>query len=93
MIKIFDYSKLVDRKFDKEIINYIGLIHEFKGRQELFLNQRKDDLDKLIEISKIQSTEASNEIEGIITTNQRLKELMADKTTPKNRSEKEIQRK
>ena len=91
MRKIFDYSKLVDRKFDKEIINYIGLIHEFKGRQELFLNQRKDDLDKLIEISKIQSTKASNEIEGIITTNQRLKELMADKTTPKNRSEKEIQ--
>ena len=91
MRKIFDYSKLVDRKFDKEIINYIGLIHEFKGRQELFLNQRKDDLDKLIEISKIQSTEASNEIEGIITTNQRLKKLMADKTTPKNRSEKEIQ--
>ncbi len=91
MRKIFDYSKLIDRKFGKEIINYIGLVHEFKGRQELFLNQRKDDLDKLIEISKIQSTEASNEIEGIITTNQRLKELMADKTTPKNRSEKEIQ--
>ena len=91
MRKIFDYSKLVDRKFGKEIINYIGLIHEFKGRQELFLNQRKDDLDRLIEISKIQSTEASNEIEGIITTNQRLKELMANKTTPKNRSEKEIQ--
>ena len=91
MRKIFDYSKLVDRKFDKEIINYIGLIHEFKGRQELFLNQRKDDLDRLIEISKIQSTEASNEIEGIITTNQRLKELMADKTTPKNKNEKEIQ--
>lgn len=91
MKKIFDYSKLIDRKFDKETINYIGLIHEFKGRQELFLNQRKDDLNKLIEISKIQSTEASNEIEGIITTNQRLKELMADKTTPRNRSEKEIQ--
>ncbi len=91
MRKIFDYSKLIDRKFDKETINFIGLIHEFKGRQELFLNQRKDDLNKLIEISKIQSTEASNEIEGIITTNQRLKELMADKTTPRNRSEKEIQ--
>lgn len=91
MRKVFDYSKLADRKYDKEIINYIGLIHEFKGRQELFLSQRKDDLNKLVEISKVQSTEASNEIEGIITTNQRLKELMADKTTPKNRSEKEIQ--
>ena len=91
MRKTFDYSKLIDRKFDKEIINYIGLIHEYKGRQDLFLSQRKVDLDKLVEISKIQSTEASNEIEGIITTNQRFKELMADKTTPRNRSEKEIQ--
>ncbi len=91
MRKVFDYSKLIDYKFDKEIINYIGLIHEYKGRQELFLEQRKDNLDKLVEISKIQSTEASNEIEGIITTNQRLKELMNDKTTPRNRSEKEIQ--
>ena len=89
--KVFDYSTLVNKKYDKEIINYIGLIHEFKGRHELFLNQRKDDLDKLIEISKIQSTKASNEIEGIITTKQRLKELMGDKTTPRNRSEKEIQ--
>lgn len=42
--KVFDYSKLVDRKFDKEIINYIGLIHEFKGRQQLFLEQKKEDL-------------------------------------------------
>ena len=91
MRKDFDYLKLAERNFDKEIINYIGLIHEFKGRQTLFLEQKKDDLDKLIEISKIQSTEASNEIEGIITTNQRLKELMANKTTPRNRSEKEIQ--
>lgn len=91
MKKIFDYSKLAERNFDKEIINYIGLIHEFKGRQGLSLKQRKDDLDKLIEISKVQSTEASNEIEGIVTANQRLKELMADKTTPRNRNEKEIQ--
>lgn len=91
MSKVFDYSTLVERKFDKDIVNYIGLIHEFKGRQDLFLEQSKENLDKLVEISKVQSTEASNEIEGIITTNQRLKELMADKTTPRNRSEKEIQ--
>ena len=91
MRKYFDYSKIAERNFDKEIVNYIGLIHEFKGRQSLFLKQRKDDLDKLIEISKVQSTEASNEIEGIITTSQRLKELMADKTAPRNRNEKEIQ--
>ena len=30
----FDYSLLRARTFDREVINYIGLIHEFKGRQQ-----------------------------------------------------------
>ena len=86
----FDYGKLVVRTWDKEVLNYIGLIHEYKGRQQLYLQQKPEELDKLVEIAKIQSTEASNEIEGIRTTNSRLKQLMADKTTPKNRDENEI---
>lgn len=90
MRKVFDYSKLEIRTWDKEVLNYIGLIHEYKGRQQLYLAQRPDELDKLIELAKIQSTEASNAIEGIITTNQRLVQLMNDKTTPKNRNEEEI---
>lgn len=90
MYKIFDYSKLETRKWDKEVLNYIGLIHEYKGRQQLYLTQRPYELDRLVEIAKRQSTEASNEIEGIVTTNQRLVQLMEEKTTPKNRNEKEI---
>ena len=90
MFKVFDYSKLESRTWDKEVLNYIGLIHEFKGRQQLYLAQRPDELDKLVVLAKIQSTEASNAIEGIITTNQRLAQLMNDKTTPKNRDEEEI---
>ena len=89
-MKIFDYKKLVNRTWDKEVLNYVGLIHEYKGRQQLYLAQRPEDLDKLIEIAKIQSTEASNDIEGIRTTNARLKQLMSDKTTPRNRDENEI---
>lgn len=90
MRKELDYFKLGERTFDRETINYIGLIHEYKGRQELYLEQKPEELDRLIELSKIQSTESSNEIEGIVTTNQRFVQLMKDKTTPKNRSEKEI---
>jgi len=86
----FDYSRLKDRKWDKEVLNYIGLIHEYKGRQQLYLSQKPDELDRLVEIAKRQSTEASNEIEGIRTTSSRLKQLILDKTTPKNRDEKEI---
>ncbi len=90
MYKEFDYSKLESRTWDKEILNYIGLIHEYKGRQQLYLAQRPDELDKLVELAKVQSTEASNAIEGIMTTNQRLIQLMSDKTTPRNRDEEEI---
>ena len=86
----FDYSLLRERTFDREVINYIGLIHEFKGRQQLYLEQKPQELETLVEIAKIQSTESSNAIEGIATTKARLKSLMADKTTPRDRGEKEI---
>jgi succinylglutamate desuccinylase len=86
----FDYSYLEDRTWDNEIMSYTSKIHEYKGKQELYLRQKPVELNRLIEIAKIQSTEASNRIEGIITTNARLKQLVADKTTPKNRDEEEI---
>lgn len=89
-MRTFDYTKLRDKKWDSEIIRLVAQIHEFKGRQELYLKQKPAEPDKLIEIAKIQSTEASNEIEGIRTTNTRLKQLYADKTTPRNRDEEEI---
>jgi len=89
-MKIFDYSNLTNRTWDNEIVSYIAQIHEFKGRQELYIRQKPVELQRLIEIAKIQSTEASNRIEGIVTTNSRLKQLVENKTTPRNRDEKEI---
>lgn len=89
-MRTFNYKALKDKKWDNEIIAYIGQIHEYKAKQELFLKQQPDTLEKLVEISKIQSTESSNEIEGIRTTFARLKQLLNEKTTPKNRDEQEI---
>ncbi len=86
----FDYKKYASYKWDNTIIGYLSKIHELKGRQELYLAQRKVELDRLVEIAKIQSTEASNAIEGISTTETRLKQIVLQKTTPRNRSEKEI---
>lgn len=86
----FDYQKLSTRTWDNEILSYVSKIHEYKGKQELFLRQKPVELERLIEIAKIQSTEASNRIEGIITTGSRLKQLVEDKTTPRNRDEEEI---
>ena len=89
-MRTFDYAKLKERRWDSEILGYVAQIHEFKGRQQQYLKQCPTSLDRLVEIAKVQSTEASNEIEGIRTTNARLKQLCADKTTPRNRDEYEI---
>lgn len=86
----FDYSNLINRCWDNEILGLVAQIHEYKGRQELYLKQQPTQLERLVEIAIVQSTEASNEIEGIRTTNTRLKQLCLDKTAPKNRDEKEI---
>ena len=81
-----EYRKLLS----PEIVSYLAQIHEQKGQQNLFMGAEEDALAELLEIAKIQSTEASNRIEGIITTDERLKKIVMNKTTPKNRSEREI---
>ncbi len=89
-MRTFDYKNLENLKLDSDIIFLLGRIHEAKGKQELFLAQKPRELDRLVEIAKIQSTLSSNAIEGIRTTDARLKQLFTEKTTPKNRAEEEI---
>ena len=86
----FNYSLIADIKWDSEILGLVAAIYKEAGKQELYLRQRPEELNKLIEIAKIQSTEASNAIEGIVTTNGRIKQLVKEKTTPRNRDEQEI---
>ena len=86
----FDYDKLKERTWDNETLSYIAKIYEYKGKQESYLRQKPVELERLVQIAKIQSTEASNRIEGIVTTNARLMQLVKDKTTPHNREESEI---
>lgn len=86
----FDYSAIKNQMWDSEILGLVAAIYKFAGKQELYLKQRPVELDKLIEIAKIQSTEASNAIEGIVTTSTRIRQLVEEKTTPKNRDEQEI---
>ncbi|HHX14017.1 MAG TPA: Fic family protein [Clostridiales bacterium] len=89
-MRSFDYSKLVDHKWPTDILNLVAKIHECKGRQDMFVRQKLVELDRLVEIAKIQSTEASNKIEGIVTISVRMKQLFEEKTTPRSRDENEI---
>ena len=89
-MRTFNYSAIRDYLWDSEILGLIAAIYKEAGKQELYLKQRPEELEKLIEIAKIQSTEASNSIEGIVTTSTRIKQIEKEKTTPKNRDEQEI---
>lgn len=89
-MRLFNYAKIKDMSWDSEILGYIAAIYKAAGKQELYLKQRPAELAKLVEIAKIQSTESSNAIEGIVTTSTRLRQLVEEKTTPKNRDEQEI---
>ena len=86
----FNYSEIRNQKWDSDILGLIAAIYKEAGKQELYLKQKPEELKKLVEIAKIQSTESSNAIEGIVTTSARIKQLVEEKTTPKNRDEQEI---
>lgn len=73
-----------------EIVPLLTTIHEFKGEQNLFIEAHADELEHLLEVARIQSTDASNRIEGIYTSEERLKLIALDKTMPKTRNEFEI---
>ena len=89
-MRTLNYSLIKDWKWDSELLGYIAAIYKEAGKQELYLKQRPEELEKLVEIAKIQSTEASNAIEGIVTTSTRIRQLVEEKTTPRNRNEQEI---
>lgn len=89
-MRTFNYSAIREKKWDSEILGLIAAIYRESGRQELYLEQQPEALEKLVEVAKVQSTEASNAIEGIVTTSTRIRQLVEEKTAPRNRDEQEI---
>ena len=86
----YSYQNKWPKLLTPEVVSLLTQIHEFKGEQTLFIEAKADTLTQLVEIAKIQSTEASNKIEGIYTSDERLKSLVSNKTTPRTRNEQEI---
>ena len=89
-MRIFNYSIIKEQKWDSELLGLVAAIYKEAGKQDLYLKRRPEELEKLVEIAKVQSTESSNAIEGIVTTNTRIKQLVEEKTAPRNRDEQEI---
>ena len=89
-MRTFDYRAVYPSLLSPEIVGYLSQIHEYKGQQNLFIEAKPDALSELLDIARIQSTEASNRIEGIYTSDDRLKKLVQSKTMPRTRNEREI---
>jgi len=89
-MKSFEYKSSPKPLLTPDIVAMLTSIHEHKGKQELFIEANADVLNTMMEVAKIQSTGASNRIEGIHTTDKRLEEIVKDRSAPRNRTEQEI---
>ena len=89
-MRAFPFKTEYNQLLTPDAVAYLTQIHEYKERQSLFIKVKAYELSDLLEVAKIQSTEASNRIEGIITTDDRLKKIVREKTISKSRGEKEI---
>lgn len=86
----FDYIASAVGLLTPRTTSLLTAIHEERGRQNARTGIRPDVLTTLTNIARIQSTDASNRIEGIATSDKRLNALVAEKVTPRNRAEEEI---
>ena len=89
-LKEFNYQTLNNLKLDNTLINKLTTIYQLRGETSSFDINYHEELERLIEVAKVQSTDASNRIEGIFTTDSRLNKIMSDKVEPRDRDEREI---
>ncbi len=86
----YNYLTIYEKVLIPEIVAKLKVINGFRSRQNLYLEQDAEIFKGLLETALIQSTEASNNIEGIRTSPDRLKLLAKDKSDPISRDEQEI---
>ena len=89
-MRSYDYENKWQSLLEPDVVSLLTTIHEYRGKEALYMEAKKDALTQLTEIAKIQSTDASNRIEGIFTSDDRLRKIVMDKASLRNRSEREI---
>ena len=86
----FSDGRLEQMTVPMSTVRSIGLLGEYKGKQQLFERQSPQLLLALREVARVQSIESSNRIEGVTAAAGRIAELAADTSAPRDRSEQEI---
>lgn len=86
----YGYDKKWEKLLTPHTVSLLTSIHELKGQQFWLINTHAEELTEMLEIAKLQSIESSNRIEGILTSNARMKKLVQDKTVPGSNNEQKI---
>jgi Fic family protein len=82
---------LIERQpLSQGLLQTIRQLGEYKGRQQLYTEQAPQVLKALQHAAQIESTESSNRIEGVVAPHDRIADIVAHRTTPRNRPEQEI---
>lgn len=89
-MRSYDFANKWQKLLTPRIVALLTRIYEYKGEQSFLIKAKGLTLTNFMKVAKFQSTLASNKIEGIVISNDRLHALMAEKTLPKTRNEQEI---
>mgnify|MGYP001082526357 CR=1 FL=1 len=86
----FDYSFLNNGLLPANLVNLTSNIAALKTMAGVRKEEYTQIFTELEAVAKVQSIKSSNAIEGIVTTSTRIRQLVEEKTTPRNRDEQEI---
>jgi Fic family protein len=89
-MRYFDYSFLEHGMLPAGLVNIVSAISELKEREKIRKDTYPDVFTRLESIAIVQSVKGSNAIEGIITTDQRIFEIVNQNSAPLNHNEAEI---
>ena len=86
----FDYSFLDNGMLPAGLLNITADIYTLRVMALDRKNQFEDVFTELAAIARVQSVKSSNEIEGIVTTDERINEIVKGNSAPLNHNEQEI---
>lgn len=86
----FDYSFLDNGLLPANLLNLTTSISELKTMAKVRKDEHQQIFTELEAVAKIQSIKSSNAIEGIVTSDQRIAEIVNQNSAPLNHNEAEI---
>lgn len=89
-MRTFDYSFLFNGNLPGTLINVIADIYSLRTMSRERKDNFSDIFSELERVAIVQSIKSSNAIEGIVTTDERIQEIVNGSSAPLNHSEEEI---